>query len=228
MTLLYPRARYLPVPYATRPMNPKSLGLILHVQQGNNSLARYFANSKNGAMSHFWVAKDGRVEQYQSLDRISWAQAAGNDSYHSVETEGFVTEPLTQAQIQALAQLYAWGITTLRWLPKLSDYPGSAGFGWHGMGGPAWGGHTGCPGNLRKPQRAAVLALITAPPTPPRKVTKMVLVHDPATQRVYLQDNDGLHYITQQASIDNWKNAGVPGPTDIVAADLASLKGYIA
>lgn len=163
---LYPRAAYRPVAYQTRLM-AKSIGLILHVQQGNNSPFGEFNNAKNGAMSHFWVAKTGAVEQYQDADRKSWAQVAGNLTYHSVETEGWTTEPLNAAQLDSLADLYYWGVGVYGWPLTLAELPGQKGFGWHGMGGKAWGGHTGCPGDLRKPQRSAILALLNAPQPPP-------------------------------------------------------------
>jgi hypothetical protein len=86
-----------------------------------------------------------------------WAQSSGNSTYCSVETEGFNTEPLNNAQIDRLADLYAWGHRTHGWPLIKAESPGQPGFGWHGMGGSAWGGHTSCPGNLRLPQRDEVL-----------------------------------------------------------------------
>lgn len=160
---LYPGASQHPVPYPT-PSLVEPLGLVLHVQQGNNSLAGYFANPNNGVLSHFWISKTGVVEQYKDGAHQSWAQMAGNATYHSVETEGFANEPLTTQQVSALADLYEWGHQTFGWALKLAEKPGDPGFAWHGMGGALWGGHTGCPGDLRKPQRADVLALL-APPT---------------------------------------------------------------
>lgn len=156
---LYPAAVQHPVPYPT-PSLVEPLGLVLHVQQGNNSLAGYFADPGNGVLSHFWISKTGVVEQYKDGDHQSWAQMAGNATYHSVETEGFATEPLTAQQVSALADLYEWGHETYGWALSLAEKPGDPGFGWHGMGGALWGGHTGCPGDLRKPARGQVLQLL--------------------------------------------------------------------
>jgi hypothetical protein len=139
------------------------LGLILHTQQGNGGLQGYFSKPGVQASSHFWVSKMGDVEQYVDTDQRAWAQAAGNDSYLSVETEGWVTEPLTAKQMAALAKLYAWGMFVYSFPKRLSERPGQMGFGWHGMGGVAWGNHPGCPGDLRKAQRSAILAAVVTP-----------------------------------------------------------------
>lgn len=150
------------VNFSTGPLGkmPVHLGLVLHTQQGNGSPFGWFNNPRSQASSHFWVGKDGTVEQYVDTDQRAWAQAAGNDSYLSVETEGFVTEPLTTKQTRALADLYSWGMFAYAFPKRLAERPGQMGFGWHGMGGVAWGNHPGCPGDVRKAQRSAILALV--------------------------------------------------------------------
>ena len=159
------------------------LGLILHVQAGNGGLSGWFDNPAAKASSTWWVSKAGTLEQYVDADLTAWAQGTGNGEYNSVETEGYPTEPLTAVQEASLARLYAWGVTTYRWPLVTAETPGQAGFGWHGMGGGAWGGHTGCPGDLRKNRRPAILAAaggtIPAPaptpePEPPLEVPDMI------------------------------------------------------
>ena len=135
-----------------------NLGLVLHVQEGNNSLAGWFNNPSSGASSTFWVSKSGALEQYVDADVCAWAQGSGNSTYDSVETEGYTTEPLTPQQEAMLARLYEWGAVTYGWPDALADQPGQRGLGWHGMGGSDWGGHTGCPGDLRDSRRPAILA----------------------------------------------------------------------
>ncbi len=144
------------------------LGLILHVQQGNGGLSGYFNDPANQASSTWWVAKTGTLEQYVDADVRAWAQSAGNATYNSVETEGFVAEPLTPPQEATLARLYNWSTSVYGWPNALSEAPGQPGFGWHGEGGSAWGGHVGCPGDVRKPRRQPILdAAFGAPqPTP--------------------------------------------------------------
>jgi Putative peptidoglycan binding domain/N-acetylmuramoyl-L-alanine amidase len=148
------------------------LGLVLHVQEGNNSLAGWFNNPSADASSTWWVSKSGALEQYVDADVCAWAQGNGNSTYNSVETEGYHDEPLTAAQESMLARLYTWGAQTYGWNNLLAEAPGDDGFGWHGMGGSDWGGHTSCPGDLRQPRRGPILAVAfggaPAPtPTPP-------------------------------------------------------------
>ncbi len=143
-----------------------SRGLVLHVQAGNNDPHDWFARADVQASSHWWVSKKGRLVQYVPAGRIAWAQASGNSAWHSVETEGYPDEPLTDAQIATLAALYRWGRVWWGWPLTLAESPTGSGLGWHGMGGTAWGGHFDCPGNTRKGQRDAILALVQTTPTP--------------------------------------------------------------
>lgn len=159
------------------------LGLVLHVQEGNGGLQGWFNNPNSQASSTFWVSKSGLCEQYVDADLQAWAQANGNTTYNSVETEGYTTEPLTDAQISALADLYRWGNKTYGWPYTLSDTVGTKGFAWHGMGGAAWGNHPSCPGDIRRNQRQAVLDRANSTPTPPTPTTEdpdMVIIRSPA------------------------------------------------
>jgi hypothetical protein len=176
------------------------LGLILHVQQGNNSLSGWFNNPAAGASSTWWVSKSGALEQYVDADVEAWAQGAGNATYNSVETEGYVEEPLTDAAEAMLARLYAWGADTYAWADRLAEAPGAHGFGWHGMGGAAWGGHVACPGDLRKDRRQPILdtAFASSAPTPPElpEVSDMiappcVFNMDDGSQQVFYVDGGG-------------------------------------
>lgn len=160
----YPRAIWRPVSYAGEaPQLPAPLGWILHVVVGNGSPHGLFQRAKkpNRRFSHLWVAKNGTVEQYQRLDRQSWAQAAGNSSYLSVETEGMPGEPLTGPQLNSLARWHAWSGTA----DTIATRPGQRGIGTHEMGGAAWGGHA-CPGKIRSGQRGEIIrraqALVSA------------------------------------------------------------------
>ena len=161
MAVLYPGAAWKPVPeFAYGGPMSQHLGLVLHVQEGNGDLQGWFSNpAAQGASSHRWVSKTGACSQYVDAALAAQAQSQGNGTYHSVETEGYTTEPLTDAQIDGLAGLYRWGHDTYGWPFATSDTVGQAGFAWHGMGGAAWGGHTGCPGDIRKNQRTQILQL---------------------------------------------------------------------
>lgn len=151
----YPRADWRPVSYTGEAgVLRERRGWILHVVVGNGSPWGTFqgATSPNRRFSHLWVSKKGRWEQYQWLDRASWAQASGNGLWWSVETEGFDDEPLTEAQLDALAAWHVWcGAPDL-----VADSPDGRGIGTHRMGGAAWGGHE-CPGKIRSGQRGEII-----------------------------------------------------------------------
>lgn len=133
------------------------LGLILHVTTNWSDPGPFFANPANQASSNWWVRRDGMLEEYVDADLRAWAQAEGNATYDSVETDGTPDVPLSPAQVETLAHLYAWGHQTYGWPFRLAERPGDAGLGWHGMGGSAWGGHPFCPGDLRRNQRQQIL-----------------------------------------------------------------------
>lgn len=134
-------------------------GLALHVQAGNNSPFGWFNNPSSQASSDFWVSKKGTIEQYVNTGTdYAWAQAAGNPYYASVETEGHPSEPLTTEQIEGVAKIYAWGHGEFGWPLTAVDSTTKHGLTYHGAGGSSWGGHTACPGDLRKGQRSKIIA----------------------------------------------------------------------
>ena len=157
------------------------LGLVLHVQQGNGSLYGYFNNPASQVSAHFWCAKDGTLEQYVDCDVVAWAEAAGNPSYLSVETEGFDTEPLNATQIDTLGRLLAWSAATYGFPTTGPPAHGQKGFTQHcnpnGTPDPTWGNHT-CPGIIRLGQMSAVTQAAT-PPLPDIKEESVTSVFGP-------------------------------------------------
>lgn len=142
-------------------------GVVMHVTTNWADPGPFFSKPINQASSHFWIRKDGEIVQFLPIEVASWAQSAGNYSYVSVETDGTVDVALSVAQVASFAKLYAWIEQGEGFGFKLAEVPGQPGLGWHGMGGAAWGGHTGCPGDLRKAQRSAILAIAQgAAPSP--------------------------------------------------------------
>jgi hypothetical protein len=143
------------------------LGLVLHVNDAQSyNLHDYFDNGHNNVSAHFQCAYDGKLWQYIDTSLSSWCQSDGNDTYLSLETEGFPTEPLTAAQLSSIVGLYKW-VNGVHRIPfQLANVVGEMGFAWHGMGGVAWGNHPGCPGELRKAQRQTILdrAQLQLPP----------------------------------------------------------------
>ncbi|GLW53980.1 peptidoglycan recognition protein family protein [Kitasatospora phosalacinea] len=175
----FDRATWRPVINRTPNGRTEQRGLVLHVQADDTSPFGWFNQSSSQASSDFWVSKSGSIEQYVDTgsDR-AWAQAAGNRVYASVETEGYPSEPLTPAQIEGVAQIYAWGARLWGWPLQVVDNTTDRGLTWHGAGGSAWGGHPDCPGEIRKAQRGAIIAraaeLLGAPtaPTAPAPPTR--------------------------------------------------------
>lgn len=176
----------------------EALGAIEHVEEGTEvGTEATFANPANQVSSHFAIAKTGALDQFVDTDLDAWAQAAGNASYFSVETEGVAGEALTAAQVETFGRLYGWLLTVpnARFGLTVADTVGARGLGWHGMGGAAWGGHLGCPGELRKAQRPDILAAAGAAGpftlTPPEEAPMDVVLTDPATGGSWCFTTDG-------------------------------------
>jgi hypothetical protein len=159
------------------------MGVIMHTMVGNlPGTISWFNDSAAQASAHFGVDQTGSIHQFGPVNGWeAWAEAGGNPDWYSIEfaDNGNPAEPLTAAQVNAAAQLLellsrpAVGRFTL----QVSDSPGTEGFGWHGMGGAAWGGHYDCPGDVRKAQRAQIVQIAQAIRTP--KGTSMVITTPP-------------------------------------------------
>ncbi|MFB6824365.1 N-acetylmuramoyl-L-alanine amidase [Streptomyces virginiae] len=134
-------------------------GLVLHVQEGENSLHNHFSDPAAQASAHFWVSQSGEIEQYVSAHDRAWAQGTGNPSWLSVETSGFASRPLTAKQVDSVARIYAWGMVQHGWPLEPASTPQGRGLGIHRMGGRDWGGHS-CPGPLRSAQAGEILGTV--------------------------------------------------------------------
>jgi hypothetical protein len=163
---VYPGAAWRPVSGHTNGGMNSYTGVVLHVNVSNGNLYNWVAGDHDMSC-HFEAYKDGSLEQYLDTGVSSWCQMAGNNDYLSIETEGFPGEPLTAAQVTTIGKLMGW-INRTHGVPlQLADTPGQAGLGWHGMGGASWGSHFDCPGDLRKAQRAEILAVAKGTAAPP-------------------------------------------------------------
>lgn len=133
-------------------------GLVLHIMEGHLlGTDNEFHNPTSRASSHFGTAKDGTFYQWVDTKDKAWAESAGNAHWISVENEGFVPDALTDVQINRCAQLLAWLHLQYGVPLQSTDDPNGRGIGWHGMGGKAWGGHSGCPGETIKGQRGIIV-----------------------------------------------------------------------
>jgi hypothetical protein len=223
----YPGATFRPCANHSGDMSAH-LGLVLHVQEGENDLGPEF-NDPNSQASYTWVAyEDGHLDQFVDSDTIAWAQAAGNGTYNSVGTQGFSTVGLTEACCQAIAGLYRWGHDTYGWPYVLAETPGDLGFGWHGMGGVDWGDHPNCPGDLRKAQRQHILDLAQGvDEMTPQESQMLAELHQQLVVNAVGSDGSGagwaleklLEQVTAlQAEVAALKVAQAPSAADIAAA----------
>lgn len=133
-------------------------GLVVHIAEGTFSgTISWERNPASDISSHFVLARDGRCAQMLDTDMRPWTQGAGNDEWLSAECEGHAGQALTPQQVEVCAQLLARAHTAYGVPLQLADSPSGRGLGWHGMGGTAWGGHTGCPGAPILAQRPAII-----------------------------------------------------------------------
>jgi hypothetical protein len=160
--------------HRTRIQGPRRV--INHVAVSNGkSLYGYFSLPSTNVCSHFYVAKDGTVEQYVSTAYRAPANYQANDDSISIETAGGVTdansEPWTPQQVVALIKLH-------RWIHDAHDIPmvmlpdsksGRRGVGYHRQGidpwrvsgGEYWSTARGkiCPGSKKISQLPGIVRL---------------------------------------------------------------------
>jgi hypothetical protein len=136
-------------------------GLVLHIAQSRSAAGTlsWMNNPHSDVSSHWVVDKDGTLYQAVSaLDR-AWCQMAGNAHWWSVENIGYAGEQLTDAQLAKCALILCWLHQQFGTPMQPTDDPTNGfGLGWHGMGGNAWGGHPGCPGDPIVAQREHICA----------------------------------------------------------------------
>lgn len=145
----YPAAVRKPLDRSnTRLVNPQRINLHTAVTNAD-SLAGAF---RDGPFSHFYVRKDGTVEQYQDTMYRAAADLDGNDNTVSIETwDGYGTAlfPLmtytipawTPAQVASLVKLVRWLWETHPSIPHTLAVdsiagPSSHGLSWHRLGCP--------------------------------------------------------------------------------------------
>lgn len=158
----YPGAVWQPITahprYAKTPLTEYNR-VNLHTAVSNaQSLFGAFNKSSGPAFSHFYVAADGTVYQYQDTAYRAAADGDGNDATISVETwDGYTGkawdadangEPdwvngsdvpqWTARQVESLAQLFAWSVETHGIRVKIAESSQygepSKGLSWHRLG----------------------------------------------------------------------------------------------
>jgi len=149
--------------------------LNLHIAVSEaSSLYGFFSGA--AVCSHFYVRRDGTIEQYIDSAFYSAADLEGNDATISAETQGGVTnadrEQWTPQQVASLANIFRWVRQTHGVANKLatSSRKGaeSKGLSWHRLGVDPWRASGGmkysssrgkiCPGSARIGQIPGILA----------------------------------------------------------------------
>ena len=176
--------------------------VVLHVAAGEAaSLHGWFSNPQARASSHFYVRRDGTVEQYVAIDRISWAGVQSDNRAISIETQGLGHGEWTAAQVASIIKIIRFCQSKFPSIPSRlmqSSKRSEKGIGWHALGVPAsyaqknqgvsqtggelWSGAPGkiCPGPdrikqipgiVKALQSAAGSSSASAPVAPPTKPT---------------------------------------------------------
>jgi len=151
-----------------KPLKPTQF--VLHTAVSNaDSLYGYFNGPNTDVCSHFYIRKDGTIEQYVDTAHQAPANRNANASAVSVETwdggnPGLV--PWNAAQVIALVKIGLWLYATHGIPMRPCTSPTSAGWGYHSMWGApsAWTPAVGktCPGPLRITQVNTVIAAAVA------------------------------------------------------------------
>ena len=143
------------------------MGVLMHTMVGDlPGTVSWFNNPQAQASAHFGVAEDGEIWQFGPIGKgwIAWHAAGANSTWYGIEhaDAGHPANPLTAAQVTASAQLVECLSAFAGFPLQISNSPSTKGYGWHGMGGAAWGGHFDCPGDVRRAQRPEIVALAMA------------------------------------------------------------------
>jgi hypothetical protein len=163
---LYPGARARLIPAGSNDPKIIPIGVVLHVDAGNSgSLWDYFSHDSGGIESHFFIRKDGGVEQYRDTTIEADANYHGNSfkgsdgktyGFVSVETQGYAQGEWTDQQLAEIKKLLTWMHKTHNVPLRVCPAWNAPGVGWHVMwGAPGpWTNARGkvCPGPDRVKQ----------------------------------------------------------------------------
>ncbi|MFJ1789553.1 peptidoglycan-binding protein [Streptomyces anulatus] len=134
-------------------------GLVVHIMAGTLAgTDSWFRNPAARASSHFGTGRNGALYQWVDTANRAWAQAGGNSSWLSIENEGRGGDSLTSAQMDRIAEVFAWVHKTYGVPLQVASSPSGRGLGYHAMGGSGWGGHTQCPGTRIVKQLPEIVA----------------------------------------------------------------------
>ena len=144
------------------------MGVVMHTMAGNlPGTTALFNDPARQVSAHFGIAQDGEIWQYGPIGKGWEARhaVAANATWYGIEhaDDGNPEHPLTQAQIDASAQLFELLSQFAGFPLQVTDDVQKKGYGTHVMGGLAWNpDHHTCPGpGPRAGQRADIVKLAT-------------------------------------------------------------------
>lgn len=230
MDVRYPHAIWRPLPENNTQRRITPTQVIVHTAVDSpaaSSLYPYFVRGDVGAESHFFVRRNGTVEQYMDTNVMAHANRSADVRAVSIETEDDGNPeglPWTEPQLQALVDLLAWVCDTHgipRSLCPAHDRPG---IGWHSMFGfidpinqtgavnNPWSSFKGktCPGKTRIRQLLDVVLPALQPPPPPPAVDNediaMHLIYVQAVDAWYLVGPAGVARILDWNKVVFWRD----------------------
>lgn len=149
-------------------------GVVLHIAQGSyQGTISWQMNPASQVSSHFIVSKKGEITQMVDTAYTAWTQADGNGKWLSIENEGYVPDPLTDAQLDACAAILAKANAVYGVPLQVTGSPAGYGLGHHSMGaetGLEYWGHSECPGSAIKNQKQEIVDRATGETMDPNDV----------------------------------------------------------
>lgn len=141
-------------------------GYVIHIAQGYyEGTINYQKQPGREVSSHFVISdgaagqgQDGDIAQLVDTSVTAYTQIAGNGHWLSGENAGFVPHPLTSAQIEANARIFAKGHLVYGYPLAIANTPNDRGLGHHSMGCDYNWGHCDCPGPNIIAQKSEILA----------------------------------------------------------------------
>lgn len=191
-----------PISVNTGGRRPGYKWLVNHIQVGYGDLFGYYNRDNGFNSANLWLAQDGTLVQYASLDIITWTQADGNTYGVSCECEGVVSEPLTYAQMNSFARLYSDLINAGKLPLHMCQSIAENGLAYHRLGGRAWSPDLhSCPGDIRIAQLPTIIDMISQGLAPEGGSTAPIQEEWLMTSRQELQEDLGTANAALLASI---------------------------
>ena len=135
--------------------------VILHVAVfEGESLHEFFRDRSGGIESHFYIRRDGTIEQYRDTAYQADANHTANDRAVSIETQGMGDGEWTPEQVDAIKRLLLWARDEHKIPLRKCPRHDAAGVGYHvmfGAPGPWTPVAKSCPGPDRVRQFERVI-----------------------------------------------------------------------